>query len=121
MGTPDKYRFTVQWAADTVDKIRIGEALKGLGNKKSRLIVEAVSEYIKEHPESLSPGYKYHPSVEPALTQNQIREIVRDLIDARLANANIMPFANYIGNPCDQNTAGNDDIDAMIQNLDMFA
>ena len=121
MGTPDKYRFTVQWAADSADKIRIGEALKGLGNKKSRLIVEAVSEYIKKHPESLTSGYKYHPSAEPALTRNQVREIVRDLIDARLANANIMPFANYIGNPGDQNTADNDDLDAMIQNLDMFA
>jgi len=121
MGTPDKYRFTVQWAADSANKIRIGEALKGLGNKKSRLIVEAVSEYIKEHPESLSPGYKYHPSFEPALTRNQVREIVRDMINTRLANANIMPFDNYIGNPGDQDTAGNDDIDAMIQNLDMFA
>ena len=124
MGTPDKYRFTVQWGADSAEKIQIGEALKSLGNRKSKLIVEAVSDYIKTHPESLSPGYKFHTAIEPALTQNQVEAIVRDMIDARLAN--ITPVAQIVGDPSNHSAACNpdiadNDIDIMIQNLDLFA
>jgi len=117
MGTPDKYRFTIQWAADSTEKIHIGEALKSIGNRKSRLIVEAVSAYIKAHPESLSPGYKFHYAVEPVLTQNQV-EAISDMIDARLAN--ITPVAHNSRNPSNPDAADNDDIGMMVQNLDSF-
>ena len=117
METPDKYRFTIQWAADSAEKIHIGEALKSIGNRKSKLIVEAVSEYITAHPDSLSSGYKFHSVIEPALTQKQV-EAIGNMIDARLAN--FTPLAHDIGNPVNPDTADNDDIDMMVQNLDMF-
>jgi len=117
MGTPDKYRFTIQWGADSADKIQAGETLKNLGNRKSRLIVEAVTAYIKINPESLSSRYKFHSAVEPAVTQSQVETIVRNMINARLTN--IMHVVNTTGNLDD--TVGNDGLDMMIQNLDMFA
>ena len=40
------------------------------------------------------------------------------MIDARLAN--ITPIVHDIGNPVNPDTADNDDIDMMVQNLDMF-
>ena len=121
MGTPDKYRFTIQWGADSDEKIYIGETLKGLGNRKSKLIVDAVSMYLKACPESLSPGYKFHSGGEPVLTQKRVEAIVSDMIDARLAN--IMPVYqsdNKPVNPVAPDDAAGDDLDDMIQNLDLF-
>ena len=116
---PDNYRFTIQWGADSAVKIHAGEALKSLGNRKSRLIVEAVSAYIKANPESLSQGYKFRAAVEPVLTQNQVEAIVRNMIDARLANS--APIVHSPGDTGNPDAPRKDDLDFMIQNLDVFA
>ena len=46
MRTGSGYRFSLQFGADTESKIRIGELLEKLGNKKSALIVPALIESI---------------------------------------------------------------------------
>ena len=46
-----KYRFTLQFGADSEDQIRVGELLEKLGNRKSMIIVSALSDYINAHPE----------------------------------------------------------------------
>lgn len=51
-----KYRFTLQFGADSEDQIRVGELLEKLGNRKSMIIVSALSDYINAHPE-LQSGY----------------------------------------------------------------
>lgn len=51
MRTGSGYRFSLQFGADTESKIRIGELLEKLGNKKSALIVPALIEYLEKHPE----------------------------------------------------------------------
>ena len=52
-----KYRFTLQFSADNEDQIRVGELLENLGNRKSTVIISALSDYIDTHPE-LQSGYK---------------------------------------------------------------
>jgi hypothetical protein len=115
----NNYRFTIQWGADSAEKIEAGEALKNFGNRKSKLIVAAVSEYIKSYPESLSPGCSLDTGVEPVLTRGKVEEIVREMIDARLAS--IKPIAHTHAKVDKLDTADNGDIDTMIQNLDLFA
>ena len=44
-----KYRFTLQFSADNEDQIRVGELLEKLGNRKSTIIVSALSDYINAH------------------------------------------------------------------------
>ena len=57
-----KYRFTLQFSADSEDQIRVGELLENLGNRKSTIIVLALSDYIKAHPE-LQSGHTYSRAV----------------------------------------------------------
>ena len=118
METCDKYRFTLQWRADTPEKIHVGELLKTFGNHKSDFIVMVIADYLRSHPEALSSGPKLKYAVEPGLTCDQIEVMVNALIDKRLA-----------GNACiRRETTGsgvrdpivNDDIDAMLENLDLF-
>ena len=40
-----KYRFTLQFPADTERRIRAGELLEQLGNRKSAVVVAALCEY----------------------------------------------------------------------------
>ena len=120
MGMHNNYRFTIQWGADSAEKIEAGEALKSFGNRKSKskLIVAAVSEYIKKHPESLSLSYSFDTGAEPVLTRSKVEEIVREMIDARLAT--VKPNAYNPSGLDNPDTADNDDIDTMIKNLDLF-
>ena len=80
------YRFMLQWNDDTADKVQAGNILKSVGRHKSKLVVAAVAEYIKEHPDSLKAGYRFKSSAEPPLTRSEVEGIVRDTINARLAN-----------------------------------
>ena len=117
MGTRDSYRFTLQWGSDTADKVQAGDALKSMGSRKSRLIVAAVAEYVRRYPESLSPGHSFKAATEPPLTRGQVEGIVREMIDARLANTAYDAAGSGSVNP---DSPSEDDIDFMVQNLDMF-
>ena len=46
-----KYRYSLQFDAITDEQIQVGELLEKLGNRKSAIIVPALFEYIKRHPE----------------------------------------------------------------------
>ena len=51
----DRFRFSLQWSADTEEKAKVGAFLERLGNKKSDFIVLAVVEYLQRHPEMEIP------------------------------------------------------------------
>lgn len=46
-----KYRFSLQFSSDTPENMQIGELLERLGNKKSRVIISALTEYLQKHPQ----------------------------------------------------------------------
>ena len=50
----DKYRFSLGWSRDTAEKIAVGDLLEKLKNHKSDLVVQAVWEYIGNHPEVMA-------------------------------------------------------------------
>ena len=45
------YRYNLKFACDSEKNIRAGELLEKCGNKKSLLIIEALNDYIDNHPE----------------------------------------------------------------------
>ena len=119
METRERYRFTLQWGGDTADKVQAGKALKSLGSRKSKLIVAAVAEYVKAHPESLLSGYSFKTVVELPITRGEIEAIVSGMIETRLASAT--HILNEAGSSSALNNASKDGIDIMLQNLDAFA
>ena len=46
-----KYRFSLQFSSDTPENMQIGELLERLGNKKSRVIISALTEDLQKHPQ----------------------------------------------------------------------
>ena len=46
-----KYRYSLQFDDSSEENRQVGEFLEKLGNKKSTVIILAVTEYIKAHPE----------------------------------------------------------------------
>ena len=114
----DKYRFTLQWGGETAEKVQAGELLKNLGSRKSGFIVAAISEYIKFHPEMLTPGLKSTAAIEPGLTRVQIEALVKGMIDARLAS---VPPPSYVtDNSKTTDFIIDDDMEAMFKNLECF-
>ena len=68
----NKFRFSLQWGADSEEKVRVGHLLEKLGNKQSAFIVLAVTEYIREHQE-------ISITVQPTLTADQLQAMVREM------------------------------------------
>jgi hypothetical protein len=112
-----KYRFSLQWSAETAEQTQAGELLESLGNRKSEFIVMAVAEYIKAHPETLSAGQKLKIVVNPSFTREQMEAMVRAIIEEKLAA--MPPPARD-----DAALGGSDNepnVEEMLKNLDMFS
>ena len=65
MRRDDKFRFSLGWSRDTAEKIAVGDLLERLKNRKSDLVVQAVWEYIGNHPEVMTEDAKIVISVHP--------------------------------------------------------
>ena len=118
MKTRDKYRFTLQWGAETVEKIQAGDFLESLGNRKSELVVLAVTEYLAAHPETISVCHKYKIIVKPSYTREQVEALIRSIMDEKMAAAPLIQPEN--GDQDAELTAPAPDVDEMLKNLDLF-
>ena len=76
----DRFRFSLQWRADTEEKARVGALLERMGNKKSDFIVMAVVDYLERHPEMEIPGSKIKITYHPLHTKDQLLSMVRDMV-----------------------------------------
>ena len=108
-----KYRFTLQFPADTERRIRAGELLEQLGNRKSAVVVAALCEYADRHPELLTRPVRAKIQTEYAASRAALEELVRKLVNEQLAKG---------GAVAEQNNAYtlDDDIARMLGNLDVF-
>lgn len=117
MKTPDKYRFSLQWGAETEEKIQAGEFLERLGNRKSEFVVVAVTEYLVAHPEVLSLKQKLKIVINPSITRDQVEAIVRSLIDEKIAST---PLRKRESGEMGEYPEDELDVDEMLKNLDFF-
>ena len=108
-----KYRFTLQFPADTERRIRAGELLEQLGNRKSAVVVAALCEYADVHPELLTRPVRAKIQTEYAASRAALEELVRKLVSEQLEQG---------GAVVEQNNAYtfDDDIARMLGNLDVF-
>ena len=84
MRRDDKYRFSLGWGRDTAEKIAVGDFLEKLKNRKSDLIVQAVWEYIGNHPEVMAENAKIVITVRSTPTDEQTFAKIQSMIDAAL-------------------------------------
>lgn len=83
MKTSDGYRFGLQFKAASDGHRQVGELMESLGNKKSELVVTAMLEYIRAHPEVLNKdnpvrviaAYGYSEETLTAKIEEMVRKI----------------------------------------------
>ena len=81
-----KYRFSLQFSSDTPENMQIGELLERLGNKKSRVIISALTEYLQKHPQLSEESCKIEIRA-TGYDWEKVEEFIRKLIDEKLSSA----------------------------------
>lgn len=109
-----KYRFTLQFPADTERRIQSGELLEQLGNRKSAVVVAALCEYADRHPELLTQPLRAKIQTEYAASRAALEELVRKLVNEQLAKGGASSAQTSSTGTLD------DDIARMLGNLDVF-
>ena len=121
MRRDDKYRFSLGWSRDTEEKVAVGDLLERLKNRKSDLIIQAVWEYIGNHPEVMEKDAKIVISVRATPTDEQAFAKIQSMIDASLEK---MKAALKLQLEQEQPEApggpSEKDLDDMLKNLDIF-
>lgn len=117
-----KYRYSLGFGNGTEKERRVGELLERLGNRKSSLIVDVLSEYIDKHPELENSQGKIEikittspsaPSKEKI--EQMVRELVAETISSMQINSNVQTASESINSDAlDKNIA------IMLDNLDQF-
>ena len=114
-----RYRFTLQFGADSQEQIRVGEFLESLGNKKSTVLVDVLNEYLLSHPELQEAHCKIEVKVASGYNQDKIEQIIRKIVEERIAKMQLVEVqaeASQDGIP----ETMEDDIAQMLDNLDFF-
>lgn len=109
------YRFSLQFAADTEPRIRAGEFLERLGNKKSAVVVEALNDYLQKHPELQTETVQIQIAVQADLRRQRLETLIRDIVAEQLSRS----VAAGTSEP-DTSIAFEADISQMLSNLELF-
>ena len=124
MRRDDKYRFSLSWGRDTAEKIAVGDLLEKLKNRKSDLIVQAVWEYIGNHPEVMAENAKIVITVQSTPTDEQTLAKIQQMIDASVERLkDSMKFQIQQEKQVEQvapTVLNQKDLDDMLNNLTIF-
>ena len=124
MRRDDKYRFSLSWGRDTAEKIAVGDLLEKLKNRKSDLIVQAVWEYIGNHPEVMAENAKLVITVQSTPTDEQTLAKIQQMIDASVERLkDSMKFQIQQEKQVEQvapTVLNQQDLDDMLDNLTIF-
>lgn len=124
MRRDDKYRFSLSWGRDTAEKIAVGDLLEKLKNRKSDLIVQAVWEYIWNHPEVMAENAKIVITVQSTPTDEQTLAKIQQMIDASVERLkDSMKFQIQQEKQVEQvapTVLNQKDLDDMLDNLTIF-
>lgn len=120
-----KFRYTLQFSPDSAEEITAGRLLDRLGRRKSIVIVKALNEYLRSHPELAEEI----PAEETPVLQVQfngipmdvIEQKIRELVDQRISEVRSEkteePDTQTQSEPPGQIS---DDILEMLGDLDLF-
>lgn len=110
-----KYRFTLQFPAETDEQIQAGELLERLGNRKSAVLVAALYEYLQAHPALQNPECKIELRATHSYPPEAIAQLVREMVGEQLAQAGGTAPRETPSSP-----QPGPDVTEMLDNLDMF-
>lgn len=113
-----KYRFSLQFSDDSEELREVGDLLDQLGNRKSIVEVAAVREYMLSHPELQEKKSKIEVRISSGITQEKIEQMVRSLVDERLASLHVSEAPRREEDSLPE--ALTEDIETMLGNLDLF-
>ncbi len=114
-----KYRFTLQFGADSEEQIRVGEFLESLGNKKSAVMVDVLNEYLLSHPELQKGNCKIEVKMTSGYNQDRMEQIIRQIVEERIAKLQLIEIQSEDAQSEIPETM-EDDIAQMLDNLDLF-
>lgn len=110
-----KYRFSLQFGADCPEQIRVGAFLEKLGNRKSHVIVEAVTEYLENHPELEASRPKIEVKRSTSLDRQAVEALIRSILQE---NPGLLPCQETPAEP--HPAALEADVAQMLDNLELF-
>ena len=127
------YRYSLQFPDDSEKRIRAGELLEKLGNKKSAVIVAALNEYLDNHPEFETQGLRIRIEQENGISRDKLERLIRTLIQEQLQHttepplnvqaveeSSLIPSLEGERYKEEMPEALKEDIAQMLANLDMF-
>ena len=127
------YRYSLQFPDDSEKRIRAGELLEKLGNKKSTVIVAALNEYLDNHPEFETQGLRIRIEQENGISRDKLERLIRTLIQEQLQHttepplnvqtvekSGLIPSSEGERSKEEMPESLKEDIAQMLANLDMF-
>lgn len=129
------YRYSLQFPDDSEKRIRAGELLEKLGNKKSAVIVAALNEYLDNHPEfgTETQGLRIRIEQENGISRDKLERLIRTLIQEQLQHttepplnvqaveeSSLIPSLEGERSKEEMPESLKEDIAQMLANLDMF-
>lgn len=113
------YRFSLGFSSDSEEKVRVGEFLEKLGNRKSSVVVPILNEFLLAHPEYLNPTIKLEVITAAKVHREQLEEMISNMLDEKIANMRLATPEPIV---TEEETADilNESVEIMLSNLDMF-
>lgn len=112
-----KYRYSLQFGMSSEEEIRAGELLESLGNKKSKVLIAALNEYVTNHPELESQRCELRVSFQ-SVPMELLEMKIRQLVEERLGSVTTSPQATIM-DPEHVEHVSQDIVD-MLDDLELF-
>lgn len=110
------YRFCLQFKPLSEDDVRVGEFLERLGNKKSKIVITALLDYLEKNPEPESETYEVRIETK-SVSRTEMEAMVRRMIEERLG---VAPIDGITENSISEPQNVENDILSMLDDLSLF-
>lgn len=114
------YRYSLQFDDKTLVNRQVGEFLERMGNRKSKVIVAAVLDFMRAHPEFLSIKTKVDIHLTALAPDTDLRTLVEDLISEKLANVSFQISAPAQEQVQTEEMPDDEDVSSMLDKLGIF-
>ena len=117
MKSDTQYRFSLSWGMETEENILTGEFLEKLGNKKSKFIIQLISEHLQANPELIDSKNAIKLVINSSNGNSQLKETIREIIKSELEKLDVSKQIKEHPNNSPENTDKTEGIASMLENL----
>lgn len=112
-----KYRYSLQFGMGTEEEIRAGDLLENLGNRKSKVLIAALNEYIANHPEIENEHCELKVSFQ-SIPMELLESKIRQLVEERLGTMTTTAASREVTSK-ELDSVSQDIVD-MLDDLELF-